>query len=331
MSGSALPLSVPKGTIYRGQANFAGLVQVPLRLSGYTFPQHMNFSGVKFQQAVDFRETTFEQGADFKDATFEHEAIFNQAHFKGEAHFDRTTFKHIADFERANFDKMARFWGATFNEWANFRCATFSHVAVFVNAKTKSMTSFDDASFRHQPPFFDGAELHEGTTWFGVTWPPIPNTRDDARETVRAYERLKLEMDRLKKHEDELNFFALELQARRVLAGKWSSLTGWAIWAYGGLSDYGRSVPCPLFLLLVTALAGADALSGYGGLGYGRALGLSAANTLGVFNFRQAFFAADEIAKLPGWLQVVSAVETIFGALLLFLVGLGLRNAFRLR
>jgi hypothetical protein len=37
----------------------------------------------------------------------------------------------------------------------------------------------------------------------------------DAGPFVDAYERLKLEMDRLKKHEAELDFFALELQSRR--------------------------------------------------------------------------------------------------------------------
>ncbi|MGC8524326.1 MAG: hypothetical protein ACP5M5_08570 [Acidibrevibacterium sp.] len=87
----------------------------------------------------------------------------------------------------------------------------------------------------------------------------------------------------------------------------------------------------PLFVLLATILAGADAFWGQAGLGYARALGLSAASTLGVFNFRQAFFAAGDLVTLPGWLQVLSAGETIFGALLLFLLGLGLRNTFRLR
>ncbi len=36
-----------------------------------------------------------------------------------------------------------------------------------------------------------------------------------------AYERLKLEMDRLKKHDDELYFFKLEMQSRRVMYGNW--------------------------------------------------------------------------------------------------------------
>ena len=95
---------------------------------------------------------------------------------------------------------------------------------------------------------------------------------------VRPYERLKLEMGRLKKHQDKLDFFVLDLQVRRVLAGRWSSLKGGAIWAYGLLSDYGRSFSQPLFLLLVKVLARVDALWGHSGLGYARALGLGLRN-----------------------------------------------------
>ena len=98
----------------------------------------------------------------------------------------------------------ASFGGATFTEWADF-----------VNSEMKSETIFDNVSFLREPPLFDGAQLHEGTTWFGVTWPRPPSTKEEARRTVRAYERLKLEMDKLKKHEDELRFFALELRDRR--------------------------------------------------------------------------------------------------------------------
>ena len=60
-------------------------------------------------------------------------------------------------------------------------------------------------------------------------------------------------MDRLKKHEDELNFFALELQSRRVLLGTW---TGLPIAIYGTFSDYGRSYLRPLVALFYLALIG---------------------------------------------------------------------------
>jgi hypothetical protein len=83
----------------------------------------------------------------------------------------------------------------------------------------KVSTSFKGAAFKTEPPQCCGAELHEGTVW------PIPKGKDEAEGFILAYERLTREMDRFKKHEDELDFFALVLQSRRVLLGRW----GWGL------------------------------------------------------------------------------------------------------
>jgi hypothetical protein len=133
---------------------------------------------------------------------------------------------------------------AFFNE-AHFR-ATFKREAEFVNAKMLDKTWFEGAVFKTVPPEFFGAELHEGTVWPGREAWPIPKGKDEAKGFICAYERLKLEMDRLKKHEDELDFFALELQSRRALIGPWRGLP---IALYGLLSDYGRSYARPLYAL----------------------------------------------------------------------------------
>jgi hypothetical protein len=117
----------------------------------------------------------------------------------------------------------------------------------------EGQTSFENAEFRFSPPAFFNAKLHEGTVWRGVTWPNLPKGADEAGKFVDAYERLKQEMDRLKKHEDELNFFALELQSRRILSGNW---VGIPIALYGLLCDYGRSYVRPLYGLLITVAVG---------------------------------------------------------------------------
>jgi hypothetical protein len=44
------------------------------------------------------------------------------------------------------------------------------------------------------------AKFHEGTTWDGVQWPRATRNAHQLKEFIGAYERLKLEMDRLKKH-----------------------------------------------------------------------------------------------------------------------------------
>jgi hypothetical protein len=64
--------------------------------------------------------------------------------------------------------------------------------------------------------------MHEATEWHGVSWPKPARDKDAAQAQVYAYERLKQEMERLKKHEDEQQFFRRELRARRGPVPPWS-------------------------------------------------------------------------------------------------------------
>ena len=93
-------------------------------------------------------------------------------------------------------------------------------------------------------------------------------------------------MDRLKKHEDELDFFALEIQSRRVLVGPWRGLP---IAIYGLVSDYGRSYARPLCALFAVAAVGTLVLLLSGAVAPGQSLGLSIANTFNVFSFRKDY------------------------------------------
>jgi hypothetical protein len=133
----------------------------------------------------------------------------------------------------------------------------------------------------------------------------------------------------LKKYEDELNFFALELQSRRVMNGP---VAGFPIWLYGRLCNYGLSYVRPLYGLFVTAAVGSLAFLPYFGLRkFKKAVGLSIANTLSVLGFRKDFVDPHILEFLPGSLKVLSSVQTVAGIVLLFLFGLAIRNRFRMR
>jgi hypothetical protein len=110
----------------------------------------------------------------------------------------------------------------------------------------KGRTSFSDAKFLAPPQCFN-AKFLEGTTWDGVQWPRATRNAHQLKEFIGAYERLKLEMDRLKKHGDELDFFARELQCQQVVLG-WKGLP---ITLYGVLCGYGRYYVRPLAILVV--------------------------------------------------------------------------------
>jgi uncharacterized protein YjbI with pentapeptide repeats len=312
------------GSTYSGWANFRGV----------TFSGGAGFSGAAFSFAwfegatfsfVSFEGATFSNGADFGDATFSGGASFDGVSFSREALFGSAAFCRRASFGGAAFSGEASFFGATFSGEAGFRKATFGKTSRFVNAEIKGETSFERAIFGKEPPHFFGAKLHQGTVWRGIDWPK-PKKADEAGAFLDAYACLKLEMDRLKKHEDELDFFALEMRSRRVLLGP---LRGLPIALYGVLSDYGRSYARPLVALFIVAAIGAGAFWYFDARTFWEALGLSAANTLNVFGFRRDFNLA--IDTPFAWLKVFAALQTILGTILLFLFGLGIRNKFRMK
>src|SRR5262249_4543326 len=159
--------------------------------------------------------------ANFWGANFSNLASFRGGTFNS-AEFTDAIFSELADFERATFSRGAHFNGAIFSKDAEFTGAIFRSDISFVNAEMKGPTSFEASMFSAEPPRFFNAKLHEGTVWRRIKKWPIPTRHTyNPGLFVDAYERLKLEMDRLKKHEDELDFFALELQSRRVLHGDW--------------------------------------------------------------------------------------------------------------
>lgn len=194
-----------------------------------------------------------------------------------------------------------------------------------MNSELKNETSFEGTRFLNKPPKFFNAKLHQGTVWRGIDWPE-PEKVPDAGAFMDAYACLKLEMDRLKKHEDELDFFAHEMQSRRVLLGP---MRGLPIALYGCLSSYGRSYVRPLVALFVLSALGAGVFWYFDGHTYAEALGLSAASTLNVFGFRRDFNLP--IDTLAPSLKVFVAFQTILGAIFLFLFGLGIRNKFRVK
>jgi hypothetical protein len=240
-------------------------------------------------------------------------------------------------FYGATFSDRATFFRAAFSGDADFTKAAFSGDANFTNAEMKGRTSFKDVKFSEPPQCFN-AKLHEGTTW-PVHWPKPPKKdKDAARRFVAAYERLKQEMDRLRKHGEELDFFPLELQCRQVVL-RWKGLP---IALYGLLCGHGRYYMRPLGILVVVVILGAVPIRAHFGGGWslatftehpigGGALGLSFANTFGFLGVRKDLIEPMLLQSLPGWLKVIATIQTILGIVLLFLFGLGVRNRFRMR
>lgn len=361
----SLGFQFPRGADFRSatfakDANFAGVFfNGNADYRSATFSGEAIFDRSGFHAGVDFRSATFSKNGNFITATlidpnfhlatFLGPANFRAARFFGtrRADFDTARFADIADFGAAEFNIEADFASAIFAKSANFRSvkfssnvdfseATFSSTIYFVNATFATNTVFADARFKAQVPDFRGATMHEATEWHGVAWPKPPSKRDDAQAQVYAYERLKQEMERLKKHEDEQHFFRRELRARRGLVPVLSG--GWLLnFAYQSSSAYGLSIARPILWLFAVFLGG-TAIFSRAPLFCGAPMPTKLAVKLSFANIMVFLPISREIMTTPNMTPclsnttvAVSAAQSLLGVVLLFLLGLSLRNRFRMK
>ncbi len=277
---------------------------------------------------ANFGNTSFgKKGADFSNTKFSKSTTFDEANFAGDANFQRARFIGAASFRSTKSRGLAAFNDAQFSTIAVFNASTFESV-----------------------PTFHGAKLHEDTTFEGVTWPVRPHEGQSPYDAARAWARLRVEMNRLHKHEDELFFFAKELNARahdrrnepsakRLLYRIYLALgagrsvakpVGWLLglnvvlflpinW-YATSAIQWRKLPIRDVLADVVSFnIPADVVS----FTLGQALPF-----VGASNPERADSAGIDI---PLWLEFVATFQQLVGVGLLFMIGLALRNRFRMK
>ncbi len=331
------------------------------------FAKNVLFNSTSIAGNALFFEATFQGLADFRDAKFGSAANFRSASFKGVSLFDSVVFESNVCFQSATFHSGTGFTKTVFNgetqfDWYGndgFEFEKASHAvrffseANFDSAKFNAKTRFTDAQFLTHVPEFHAAELYDDTVFptpdkYTDNWPKLND--DDvmpAAEQKRAYNRLRLFMNKSLQIDEEQFFHRQEMRCKTVLAS-WYHKPFY--WLYALLSDYGNSVWRPLFWMFFVMLSGALFMlwwqeaftflpkesSGFdwtlGLLGEDdpwvkprQAAGWSISNTL-------PFLGFGKLAKELAWpLKVAGGVQTLLGYVLLFFFGLGLRNRFRLR
>ena len=396
-----LPAVTFKGAVFAGKANFwkarfegkANFTEVTFTGQVYfweaRFMGEANFGQATFAGQSDFWRATFEGKAYFEGATFTSEAKFLRATFEGEADFRNATFTGEAKFLRATFTSEASFLRATFTGKANFRQATFTGEADFQQTEFLGMTIFREAKFTGVATFH-AARFGKTVSFRGSDWGAVPDFIGTAWKdgvAVDDFEQLQTNLNtgkidlrqqstsdpasrlqalrKMARDADdrprELDYFALELQARYQGKGFWAWTKRCLVCLYGWFSDYGRGVGrplrgllelCLLSMLCYWVLADGDgsvlsndrlfALT-YGVLPdvdwsvWDKALLLSLVNalpTLGAGSTaRESSVAAlygSNISDVPGLVHGIAVGEGVIGLILLFLIALGLRNRFRL-
>ena len=191
-------------------------------------------------------------------------------------------------------------------------------------------------------PEFHAAELYDDTVFpipdkYTKNWPPLKGEGVmDAAEQKRAYNRLRLFMNQSLQIEEEQFFHRMEMRCKMVMADRWHKPF---YWVFALLSDFGISVWRPIGWLVGLIILGAVVLAFYfnmvgyvsEGSSFWETMGWSVANTLPFFGYDKLHHGMDYAKELPPQMKIIAGGQTLSGYILLFFLGLGLRNKFRLR
>ncbi|WP_412506514.1 pentapeptide repeat-containing protein [Roseovarius sp. SYSU LYC5161] len=341
--GPDVPIPNPSDRIDCRETHFP----VALVMQGCVFPGFTTFSDTHFAGTTIFFKAHFAGPAHFRGTHFADRAFFQaayfadyadficHAHFNKRAEFRAAHFAGPAFFDDAHFADHAVFNTTHFGGSARFKAAHFDGPADFSNGAFKSKTVFAGAEFERWAPKFHHREMHHDTSFTTErnNWPKP--TKDNADDGKRAYTRLRQIAAEAHNPDDEHFFLRQEMRCKRVLADRFHKLL---FCLYSLISDYGYSVARPAAGLALSWLLpgfaylfhfAAGIIAGTAPVSILGPFGLSFANLFAFLGLRRLYFT-HVLKDLPGWLQALAGAQTVAGVVLLFFLGLGLRNRFRL-
>lgn len=299
-----------------------------------------NFSGAEIKGLANFNGVIFEGGVNFNASQFEATTFFTDTVFHQEAHFIEAKF----GFEKKDRGEIC-FVGVKFLDRAYFDEAIFYQNSGFIRCDFTHPTRFYKTKFAHRYPEFGSTFFHQNTVFSegNEFWPTKAHLDDNnvnvanVKETCSKIRHL-LASNGLSSAAHF--FFRREMAAERKNSVFWVRLP---YCFYGAFSNYGQSISKPLFWLVVLWAIGAAAFAGYFSSCCPVAplqdildpiwtgIGTSFSNVFPLFGLRGSFMNNEIAVELPMCLKYISAAQTVFSLPLIFLLGLGLRNRFRLR
>lgn len=297
---------------------------------GFDFPGLADFRGATFSCDASFHSAHFSGGADFRDAKFEGCASFHGTSFSGNADFENAIFHSCSSFREAMFQCKAEFSGIKVERAFYMQCAKFAKVP-----------SFSQADFK-QAPDLDGVGFPLPNFWCSGELDLVPHYRAIRRIAIQGADFGREQMA-----------FKGEVRSKRGSEHKPWDLLYWVGLTYDAFSDYGRSIARPLVIgfLLVYSFAGIHLLNAgvpfsewssvcptSGAPKAAKAITFSFGNSLPPFigasrsDLAKEFFG--QCLAMPGapeWSSTLQIVQATYGAVLTFMLLLGLRNQFKIK
>lgn len=228
-----------------------------------TFDGDAHFSGATFEGIADFSYATFDEGAWFSGVNFNGDARFIVGIFKGTAWFSGATFEGIADFSDATFEGDVGFDNVFFNKPTRFSRSQFNTNASFNSAQIKQAFDLSGARFKEVPNFrqthCEEAPLLDDVLIESTIIKQRKSSHDPDFIVTANYRALKRLAIQGHDHKHEVEFFAEELRAQRIMVHKFLSWDWWLSALFAITSDYGRSILRPIAwwlpVMLISALS----------------------------------------------------------------------------
>jgi len=283
--------------------------------------KRISFNGFFFPGEVSFTEATFLYGH------------FDGAIFRGEALFSNATFEDNASFTETIFEHRAAFFTTSFKASSVFLRAIFKDIAQYAGASFNGIVSFSGSRFQIVPDL-RGTDFKNHVTLHGIA---VNFRRRAQYGDADKYRRLKELSVNARDHDREQMFFAYELIANRGYETR--GLKTWPSHLYELFGDFGRSLlrPCSWlfgvwfgFGIFYRWLETSDKTNHiWDGLLFSTAqlfpfLG-GAKGTL--HDAGKVLFGAPPFDTV---INVMALAEGGLGILFIFLIGLALRNRFRI-
>lgn len=326
---------------FNGGALFVhSIFNAPVWFNNTQFNSGTDFSKTEFKNEALFWHSKFEKNGTFSDTIFGGVAKFWDVVFKKNAFFTSTNFKSKAEFFRTKFDRMANFklvrsspesrldfGSAQFNDPVVFNDAELLGKVKFRAAHFKSALDLSYAKFAFAPDFrLTIMQAHLSLHSVDI------KQRDPYRKVDEAlYCRLKELAALAQDHDREQYFFAHELKAMRLNQSRLRRIPSYL---YEWCSDFGRSIWRPVFGLFITWLLSACLFTknsecfkypiNCADLGNGFQI-----STTVILPFLAASRARLN-EGFDGWLAALAFAEGLLGLVFIFLIGLALRNRFRI-
>lgn len=347
---------------FGGSAHFDACVfDKGVAFTGAFLRRDVRFNGTRFVDDAHFGGTLFGTDTHFECAEFLGRANFDARTWSDLRHIYREPNRSVEealslaqtlsmspaemgdiDFSGAQFSKALSFSGRTFRARATFGTGerpvqTWTEV---VDGRDQSVTKYalEPTRFAQAPQFFD-CKVSQQLTFEEAIFPEASGDPNAAR----AYRTLKLAFSQQQATREEQRFFRLEMAEEAKAAENSRDPAQWLYIAYRELADFGFSVRRPALLLVVTLLLMLPLYAWQAGLHVCLPSSADCSMTGPLIQFASAH-------ALPGFEKLAEpASKTLFGehlgvwtvltlllhkaisVLALFLIGLALRNLFKMK